>query len=80
MKMTGAMETSFKLALKKPPLFRTAEVNKTILSSFLGKISSSLLKLVKIIYISPTLEGEPFLISAFIGVSLNWVNNEFLVA
>ncbi|XP_043996307.1 rap guanine nucleotide exchange factor 6-like isoform X2 [Gambusia affinis] len=25
MKMTGAMETSFKLALKKPPLFRTAE-------------------------------------------------------
>lgn len=29
MKMTGAMETSFKLALKKPPSLRTAEVNKT---------------------------------------------------
>jgi len=29
MKMTGAMETSFKLALKKPPPLRTAEVNKT---------------------------------------------------
>lgn len=29
MKMTGAMETSFKLALKKPPSLRTAEVIKT---------------------------------------------------
>lgn len=32
MKMTGAMETSFKQALKKPPSLRTAEVNKTSVS------------------------------------------------
>lgn len=44
MKMTGAMETSFKLALKKPPSLRTAEVNKTIVSL----ISIALLMLAKI--------------------------------
>lgn len=44
MKMTGAMETSFKLALKKPPSLRTAEVNKTIGSL----ISIALLMLAKI--------------------------------
>lgn len=44
MKMTGAMETSFKLALKKPPSLRTAEVNKTIVSL----ISFALLMLAKI--------------------------------
>lgn len=43
MKMTGAMESSFKLALKKPPSLRTAEVNKT--SAPL--ISISLLMLAK---------------------------------
>ncbi|XP_032390447.1 rap guanine nucleotide exchange factor 6 [Etheostoma spectabile] len=32
MKMTGAMETSFKLALKKPPSLRTAEDLHTIYS------------------------------------------------
>lgn len=30
MKMTGAMEASFKLALKKPPSVRTAEVNNPV--------------------------------------------------
>lgn len=43
MKMTGAMETSFKLALKKPPSLRTAEVNKSIVSS----ISSARLMLAR---------------------------------
>lgn len=38
MKMTGAMETSFKLALKKLPSLRTAEVNKTNVSLMVSMV------------------------------------------
>lgn len=44
MKMTGATETSFRLALKKPPSLRTAEVNRTITTV----ISTALLMLAAI--------------------------------
>lgn len=73
MKMTGAMETSFKLALKKPPSLRTAEVNKTIVSL----ISIALLMLAKIKLLLQLAVGKVHL--SVSGVRLKLVNSKLCV-